>query len=66
MAIYARPGAAHNATAAPAAVALERSRVPEEEAEILADREPPAWVFLHGVMSAQSSSAIRTRMRVTE
>ena len=25
----------------------------------LADRDPPAWVYLRGVMSAQSSSAIR-------
>jgi nicotinate-nucleotide adenylyltransferase len=66
MAIYARPGAALTATASPAAVALEQFRVPEDEAEVLADREPPSWVYLHGIMSAQSSTAIRTRTRVVE
>ena len=59
MAIYARPGATFRATRSRAAVALEDFRLPEDNAEALADAEPPAWVYLRGVMSAQSSTAIR-------
>lgn len=59
MAIYARPTADFRATESPAAVALERFRLPEASAISLADREPPAWVYLHGVMSDASSTAIR-------
>ena len=59
MAIYARPSANFSATESPAAVALERFRLPEESAVSLADRDPPAWVYLHGVMSDASSTAIR-------
>lgn len=58
LAAYARPGSA-NATRAPAAVALHGSRLPEEAAETLADRDPPAWVYLHGVMSPLSSTGLR-------
>jgi nicotinate-nucleotide adenylyltransferase len=59
MAIYARPGSTFRATVSRAAVALRKHRLPESEAEALATAEPPAWVYLHGVMSKQSSSAIR-------
>jgi nicotinate-nucleotide adenylyltransferase len=59
MAIYARPGATFRATRSTAAVALEDCRLPEDRAEALADAEPPAWVYLRGVMSPQSSTAIR-------
>lgn len=63
MAIYARPTANFQATEAPAAVALERFRLPEESAISLADRDPPAWVYLHGVMSDASSTAIREALK---
>ncbi|MEO7223459.1 MAG: nicotinate-nucleotide adenylyltransferase [Devosia sp.] len=59
MAIYARPGSTFRATRSKAAVALSRYRIPEDAAETLAGRDPPAWVYLRGVMSPQSSSAIR-------
>jgi len=59
MAIYARPGATFRATRSKAAVALEDYRLPEERAEALAGSEPPAWVYLRGVMSPLSSTAIR-------
>ena len=59
MAIYARPGSSRRATFSKAATALKMFRIPEVEAESLADRDPPAWVYLRGVMSAQSSTAIR-------
>jgi nicotinate-nucleotide adenylyltransferase len=59
MAIYARPGATFRATHSPAATALAEARLPEDKAAILADSAPPAWVYLRGVMSAASSTAIR-------
>ncbi|MEO6394399.1 MAG: nicotinate-nucleotide adenylyltransferase [Devosia sp.] len=59
MAIYARPGAALKAPLSKAATALAGFRLPEEAAETLAERSPPVWVYLHGVMSEQSSTAIR-------
>jgi nicotinate-nucleotide adenylyltransferase len=59
IAVYARPGANFRATLSKAATALKEARIPEEAAESLADRRPPAWVYLRGVMSAQSSTAIR-------
>ena len=59
IAVYARPGSIQRATSSKAATALKSFRIPEIEAESLADRDPPAWVYLRGVMSTQSSSAIR-------
>lgn len=61
IAVYARPGSTFRATVSRAATALKKYRLPEAEAETLASREPPAWVYLHGVTSMQSSSAIRAR-----
>jgi nicotinate-nucleotide adenylyltransferase len=61
MAVYARPGANFRATQSRAATALKTFRIPEDAAETLADRVPPAWVYLRGVMSGQSSTAIRAR-----
>jgi nicotinate-nucleotide adenylyltransferase len=59
IAVYARPGSIRRATSSKAATLLKPYRIPETDAEVLADRDPPAWVYLHGIMSAQSSSAIR-------
>jgi nicotinate-nucleotide adenylyltransferase len=59
MAIYARPGSALQAPLSRAATALADFRLPEEAAETLAERDPPAWVYLHGIMSDLSSTAIR-------
>ena len=64
LAVYARPGVTLRATRSKAALALEACRLPEESAAILADMRPPAWVYLRGLMSAQSSTAIR-RARTT-
>ena len=63
MAVYARPGSTFRANVSRAAVALKKYRLPEAEAETLASRKPPAWVYLHGITSAQSSSSIRARRR---
>lgn len=59
IAVYARPGATFRATRSKAALALEEFRLPEDKAAVLADSQPPAWVYLRGVMSTQSSTAIR-------
>lgn len=59
IAVYARPGSAFRATVSRAAIALKAHRLPEAEAEALATRDPPAWVYLHGITSTQSSTALR-------
>jgi nicotinate-nucleotide adenylyltransferase len=59
MAVVDRPGATHAALRSPAGMALERFRIPESAAPTLADRRPPAWVYLHGRRSNSSSSALR-------
>ena len=63
IAVYARPGANFRATRSRAATALSDFRIPESEAETLAGRDPPAWVYLRGVMSPQSSTAIRAAQK---
>lgn len=60
IAVYARPGSILRATSSKAATALKPFRLREVEAESLADCEAPAWVYLRGIMSAQSSTAIRS------
>ena len=42
---------------------FSRCRQEAVEIETLAGRDPPAWVYLHGMTSKQSSSAIRARRR---
>jgi len=59
IAVYARPGATFRATRSPAATALDYARLPEDKAATLADCPPPAWVYLRGIMSNASSTAIR-------
>ena len=59
IAVYVRPGSTLRATFSKAATALKDFRVPEAEAETIADRDPPAWVYLHGMTSRLSSTAIR-------
>jgi nicotinate-nucleotide adenylyltransferase len=65
IAVYSRPGSTFHATVSKAAVALKQHRLPEDAAERLADSEPPAWVYLHGITSPQSSSAIRARRKAS-
>ncbi len=59
MAVYARPGAGRHATRSRAARALAAFRLPEAAAATLAERAPPAWVYLHGMTSPLSSTALR-------
>jgi nicotinate-nucleotide adenylyltransferase len=59
IAVIDRYGASFAATAAAAAQALASARIPESAAKSLPNRRPPAWVYLHGVKSPLSSTAIR-------
>lgn len=61
MAIYVRPGSSLAASSSRAAQTLARFRVDEGDAPGLALRPAPAWVYLHGLQSGLSSSAIRAR-----
>lgn len=63
MAIYVRPGSSRRAPFSPAAQALARYRVDETDAEILPDQQAPAWIYLNGLMSALSSTALRAGSR---
>jgi nicotinate-nucleotide adenylyltransferase len=59
IAVVDRLGPSLYAMGSIAAQALGRYRLPERNAALLADRAPPAWVFLHGLKSPLSSTALR-------
>ena len=56
IAVIDRPGVT---AAGPFAERFSRYRLPEAAASRLALRRPPAWVYLHGLKSAVSSTALR-------
>lgn len=57
--VLARPGARMEARFSKAARILAKYRLPQEEALLLPDARPPAWVMLNIPLSDQSSTAIR-------
>jgi nicotinate-nucleotide adenylyltransferase len=59
IAIVDRLGPSLYAGASAAGQALARARIPEAAAQSLFDRRPPAWVYLHGLKSPLSSTALR-------
>jgi nicotinate-nucleotide adenylyltransferase len=59
IAVIDRLGPSLYATASTAGQALARARIPESAARSLPDRTPPAWVYLHGLKSPLSSTALR-------
>jgi nicotinate-nucleotide adenylyltransferase len=59
IAVVDRLGPSLYATASLAGQALARYRVPESAAGSLAKLGPPAWVYLHGLKSPLSSTALR-------
>jgi nicotinate-nucleotide adenylyltransferase len=63
IAVVDRIGPSLYASASPAAQALARFRIPEAAAGTLPGRRPPAWVFLHGLKSPLSSTALRALRR---
>ena len=63
IAVVDRLGPSLYAAAGPAGQALRRARIPESAARTLPRRKPPAWVFLHGLKSPLSSTALRASRR---
>jgi nicotinate-nucleotide adenylyltransferase len=59
IAVVDRLGPSLYAMASAAGQALWRARLPEGAARTLADRRPPAWIYLHGLKSPLSSTALR-------
>jgi nicotinate-nucleotide adenylyltransferase len=59
IAVIDRPPQSFRALAAPAAQAMARYRLPENQADQLADRSAPAWVFLTGMKLNLSSTGLR-------
>jgi nicotinate-nucleotide adenylyltransferase len=59
IAVIDRLGASLAATSGCAAHSLARYRVPDSQARTLPYRHPPVWVYLHGLKSPLSSTALR-------
>ena len=59
LAVIDRPPQSFRALAAPAAQALARYRLPENQAQSLPDQRAPAWVFLTGMKLNLSSTGLR-------
>jgi len=59
IAVIDRPPQSFRALAAPAAQALARYRLPENQAARLAEQRAPAWVFLTGLKLNLSSTGLR-------
>jgi nicotinate-nucleotide adenylyltransferase len=65
IAVVDRLGPSLYAAGSTAAHALAGFRIPEQEAHTLARRNPPAWVYLHGLKSPLSSTALRAARRLS-
>jgi nicotinate-nucleotide adenylyltransferase len=63
IAVIDRLGPSLYAAQGPAGQAFGHARLPEAKARTLAGRQPPAWVFLHGLKSPLSSTALRAVRR---
>ena len=59
IAVVDRLGPSLYATASAAGHGLARFRIAESAAKTLAERKPPAWIYLHGLKSPLSSTALR-------
>ena len=59
IAVVDRGGISLSAASGAAAMRFARARLPETRAMTLPVHQPPAWVYLHGVKSALSSTALR-------
>jgi nicotinate-nucleotide adenylyltransferase len=56
-----RLGPSLYAAAAAAGNAFAHARLPETAATALPERKPPAWIYLHGLKSPLSSTALRAK-----
>jgi len=59
LAVFDRPGWGLRALCGPAGAVLRQYRVPEREAALLPELEPPAWSFLSMPLRPESSTCIR-------
>jgi nicotinate-nucleotide adenylyltransferase len=59
IAVVDRLGPSLYASASAAGQALAYARVPETASKTLPERTPPAWIYLHGLKSPLSSTALR-------
>ena len=59
IAVVDRGGISLSAASGAAAMRFARARIPETRAMTLPGREPPAWVYLRGIKSSLSSTALR-------
>jgi len=59
IAVVDRLGPSLYAGAGAAGQALANARIPERAAKTLPERKPPAWIYLHGLKSPLSSTALR-------
>jgi nicotinate-nucleotide adenylyltransferase len=66
IAVIDRLGPSLYASASPAAHALAHARIPESAAKSLPYCKPPAWVYLHGLKSPLSSTALRAARHRTD
>ncbi|MCA0317345.1 MAG: nicotinate-nucleotide adenylyltransferase [Proteobacteria bacterium] len=64
IAVVDRPGAGLRAVAGVAAQRLARYRLNESDGLLLPYAPPPAWIFLHGLKSPLSSTAIRQKTQI--
>ncbi len=61
IAVFDRPSYSSRALGAKAARRFARHRLAESAAKGLADKAPPAWVFIHQRLNPQSSTKIRAQ-----
>jgi nicotinate-nucleotide adenylyltransferase len=59
IAVVDRLGPSLYASAGIAGQAFAYARLPETAARALPERKPPAWIYLHGLKSPLSSTALR-------
>ncbi len=59
IAVVDRLGPSLYSAASAAGQALARMRLPETAAKTLPERRPPVWIYLHGLKSPLSSTALR-------
>ncbi|HXD12764.1 MAG TPA: nicotinate-nucleotide adenylyltransferase, partial [Xanthobacteraceae bacterium] len=63
IAVIDRLGPSLYSVANAAGQALAWARLPESAAKTLAVQTPPAWIYLHGLKSPLSSTALRAARR---
>jgi nicotinate-nucleotide adenylyltransferase len=63
IAVVDRLGPSLYSAANAAGQALARARLPDTAAKTLPQRKPPAWVYLHGLKSPLSSTALRAKRK---